>query len=71
MVEEQMIKTSRLREVLIIPSGRRGIAVLKHRGKFRAALAVFRRKMEAQADKTESTFAAGKYVCGGRLKALP
>ncbi len=38
--------------------------------KFRAALAVFRRKMEAGADKTESTFAVGKYVCGGRLKKL-
>jgi hypothetical protein len=37
---------------------------------FRAALSVFLRKMEAQADKTESTFAAGKYVCGGRLKKL-
>jgi hypothetical protein len=43
----------------------------KAQREFRAALAVFRRKMEAQADKTESTFAAGKYVCGGRLKALP
>ena len=30
MVEERMIKTSRLREVLIIPSGRRGVARLKH-----------------------------------------
>ena len=40
-------------------------------GEFRAALAVFRRKMEAGADKTESTFAVGKYGCGGRLKALP
>ena len=30
------------------------------------------RKMEAGADKTESTFAVGKYVCGGRqgLRAL-
>ena len=26
--------------------------------------------MEAGADKTESTFAVGKYVCGGRLKEL-
>jgi hypothetical protein len=39
-------------------------------GVFRAALAVFRRKMEAGADKTESTFAVGKYVCDGRLKKL-
>ena len=26
--------------------------------------------MEAEADKAESTFAVGKYVCGGRLKEL-
>ena len=53
-----------------IPNGRRGAARLKRRGGFRAALAVFRRKMEAGADKTESTFAVGKYVCGARLKKL-
>ena len=39
-------------------------------GEFRTALAVFRRKMEAEADKAESTFAVGKYVCGARLKEL-
>ena len=48
----------------------RGAACSKRRGEFRAALAVFRRKMEAGADKTESTFAVGKYGCGGRLKKL-
>jgi len=26
--------------------------------------------MEVEADKTESTFAVGKYVCGARLKEL-
>ena len=26
--------------------------------------------MEVEADKAESTFAVGKYVCGGRLKEL-
>ena len=31
-------------------------------GEFRAALAVFRRKMEAGADKTESQFAEGKHT---------
>ncbi len=54
----------------IILSGRRPADRLKRVGGFRAALAVFRRKMEAGADKTESTFAEGKYVCGARLKEL-
>ena len=48
-----------------------GAACSKHKREFRAALSVFRRKMEAGADKTESTFAEGKYVCGRRLKAPP
>ena len=50
------------------PTGR---SLFEAHGKFCTALAVFRRKMEAGADKTESTFAVGKYVCGARLKALP
>jgi len=51
------------------PAGRR---LFEAQGIFAASLAVFRRKMEAGADKTESTFAVGKYVCGGRqgLRAL-
>ena len=50
------------------PAERRRFGSIK--GKFRAALSVFQRKMEAGADKTEPTFAVGKYVCGGRLKEL-
>ena len=50
------------------PAGRRRFGSIK--GKFRAALSVFQRKMEAGADKTEPTFAVGKYVCDGRLKKL-
>ena len=59
------------REVLLLPSGRQGRRQFEAHWRFRAALSVFRRKMEAEADKTESTFAEGKYVCGRRLKALP
>ncbi len=57
-------------EELLCPSSRQGRRLLEAREMFRAALAVFRRKMEAGADKTESTFAVGKYVCGARLKKL-
>ena len=38
-----------------------GAARLKHQREFRAALSVFRRKMEAGADKTESQLAEGKH----------
>ena len=41
---------------------RRGAAIPKRKGEFRAALAVFRRKMEAGADKTESQLAEGKHT---------
>ena len=63
-------KTSDERRFSLLPSGRQGRRPLEAQGIFRAALAVFRRKMEAGADKTESTFAVGKYVCGRRLKKL-
>ena len=39
-----------------------GAAIPKRIGEFRAALAVFRRKMEAGADKTESQLAEGKHT---------
>ena len=38
-----------------------GVACSERKREFRAALAVFRRKMEAWADKTESQLAKGKH----------
>ena len=47
--------------VLLLPNRLRGAVGLKRKAEFRAALAVFRRKMEAGADNTESQFAEGKH----------
>jgi len=46
----------------VIPNRLRGAVGLKRKAEFRAALAVFRRKMEAGADKAESQFAEGKHT---------
>ena len=46
----------------MIPNRLRGAVGLKRKAEFRAALAVFRRKMEAGADKAESQFAEGKHT---------
>ena len=46
----------------MIPNRLRGAVGLKRKAEFRAALAIFRRKMEAGADKAESQFAEGKHT---------
>ena len=48
--------------IKVIPNRLRGAVGLKRKAEFRAALAVFRRKMEAGADKAESQFAEGKHT---------
>ena len=47
--------------LLTLPEPSAGRSQLEARREFRAALAVFRRKMEAEADKAESQLAEGKY----------